>query len=198
MSKRLLSIMLMISTLALTLSAQEKIEDPFEATRVKGDQSISIDIGGFVPLFVLDNTGTPISPSNMSIGTAFSVQYRYMLGKNFAIGGSGAGSFVTTVGGGTLFLAPIAITGAWIWSREPMEYEVSAELGMNIMRLYGNGLISPIAKFGGGISRFVDSSWSIGFKLNWWFVPEIHLGAYSNLTSYANFLEFSIGANYHF
>jgi len=77
-----------------------------------------------------------------------------------------------------------------------MEYEVSAELGMNIMRLYGNGLISPIAKFGGGISRFVDSSWSIGFKLNWWFVPEIHLGAFSNLTSYANFLEFSIGANY--
>ena len=67
MSKRLLSIMLMISTLALTLSAQEKIEDPFEATRVKGDQSISIDIGGFVPLFVLDNTGTPISPSSQLI-----------------------------------------------------------------------------------------------------------------------------------
>jgi len=29
-------------------------------------------------------------------------------------------------------------------------------------------------------------------------VPEIHLGSYANLDSYANFLEFSIGAQYHF
>ena len=76
MLKKQMLVTLMISALALGLSAQEKIEDPFEATRVKGDQSISIQIGGFLPLFVIDNAGTPISPSNMSIGSAFSVQGR--------------------------------------------------------------------------------------------------------------------------
>jgi len=49
MLKKQMLVTLMISALALGLSAQEKIEDPFEATRVKGDQSISIQIGGFCP-----------------------------------------------------------------------------------------------------------------------------------------------------
>ena len=121
-----------------------------------------------------------------------------MLGKHFGIGGSIAGSYVTTIGGGTLFLAPIGLSAAWVGGTELLEFEGSTELGMNIMRLYGNGIISPYAKLGIGLSRYINSSWSIGAKMNWWFVPELHIGTYSNLNSFANFLEFSVGATYHF
>jgi hypothetical protein len=199
MSKKLLAVTVLIASLsALTLGAQEQASGSSVITRKKGDQSITILAGGFIPLFVLDNTGALISPSNMYPGASFGVQYRYMLGKSIGIGGSIAGSFVTTVGGGTLFLAPIGVTAAWVAGGEPMEYEVSTELGMNIMRIYGNGLIEPYAKLGAGLSRYVSSSWSIDTKVSWCFIPEIHLGTYSSLNSYANFLEFSIGAIYHF
>ncbi len=199
MSKKLLAVIVLIASVnALTLGAQEKTSDPFAAARKKGDQSITILAGGFIPLFVLDNNGALISPSNMYPGASFGVQYRYMLGKSIGIGGSIAGSFVTTVGGGTLFFAPIGVTAAWIGGGEPMEYEISTELGMNILRLYGNGLIEPYAKLGAGFSRYVSSSWSVGAKVSWCFMPEFHLGTYSSLNSYANFLEFSVGAVYHF
>jgi len=173
-----------------TFFAQEYTIDPYASTRSKGDQSIMIELGGNLPLFVLDSTGSRISPMNLSFGGSFAVEYRYMMGPNFALGGSGEGAFSTTIGGGTLFLAPIGITGAWVWGREPMEYEVDGALGMNIMRLYGNGLIEPYLKIGGGVSRFIDAAWSIGAKAYWWFVPEFHIGAYSNLNAYANFYNF--------
>ncbi len=70
--------------------------------------------------------------------------------------------------------------------------------GAEYPRLYGNGLIEPYAKLGAGFSRYVSSSWSIGAKVSWCFMPEFHLGTYSSLNSYANFLEFSVGAVYHF
>ena len=202
MSKRLLAITVFIAALGpLVLGAQEtqqQTNNSDGASAKKGDQSITILAGGFIPLFVLDNNGALLSDSNMNPGASFGVQYRYMLGRHIGIGASIAGSFVTTLGGGTLFLAPIGASVAWIGGGDPLEYEFSTELGMNIMRLYGNGLIEPYAKVGAGLSRYVGSSWSIGTKVNWCFIPEFHLGSSSNLNRYANFLEFSIGAVYHF
>jgi opacity protein-like surface antigen len=199
MSKKLLAVIAIIASVsALTLGAQENTGNSSEVLRKKGDQSITILAGGFIPLFVLDSTGALISPSNMYPGASFDVQYRYMLGNHIGVGGSISGSFVTTIGGGTLFFAPIGATAAWIGGGDPLEYEFSTELGMNIMRLYGNGLIEPYAKLGAGLSRYVTSTWGIGAKVSWCFFPEFHFGTYSSLNSYANFLEFSIGASYHF
>ncbi len=199
MSRKCIASFVLIASLCVVVaSAQETATASSAPAARKGDQSITIIGGGFIPLFVLDNTGTPVATPNMSPGAAFGLQYRYMLGKHFGIGGSIAGSYVTTIGGGTLFLAPIGLSAAWVGGTELLEFEGSTELGMNIMRLYGNGIISPYAKLGIGLSRYINSSWSIGAKMNWWFVPELHIGTYSNLNSFANFLEFSVGATYHF
>lgn len=198
MKKKQVAAVLALLALCAGMVWAQDTTDPFAANRKKGSQSIEISAGGFLPLFVLDNNFAMIPTPNMNPGAAFSVLYRYMLGKNVGIGGSIAGSFVTTIGGRTLFLAPVCVTTSWIFGTDPMVFDVSAEIGMNIMRLSGNGLISPIAKLGGGVSRYISESWSIGGKLLWWFVPELHLGSYTNLNSYANFLEFSIGARYHF
>ncbi len=190
--------MLIVSLCALAAGAQENPSGSNAPAARKGDQSITIIGGGFIPLFVLNNAGTLVSTPNMSPGAAFGLQYRYMLGKHFGLGGAIAGSYVTTIGGGTLFLAPIGLTAAWVGGTELLEFEGSTELGMNIMRLYGNGIISPYAKLGVGLGRYISTSWSIGAKINWWLVPELHIGTYSSLNSYAHFLEFSIGATYHF
>lgn len=191
-------LVLITSTYGVTLMAQDTTPSPYIPSIKKGDQSISIMAGGFIPLFVLDATGSPIATPNMSPGAAFGMQYRYMTSKNIGFGASIAGSFVTTIGGGTLFLAPIGAFAAWVSGSDPLELEISTELGMNIIRLYGNGIISPYAKLGALLSRYISSSWSLGVKANWWFVPEVHLGAYSALNSYANFMEISVAAVYHF
>jgi hypothetical protein len=82
MSKKLLAVIVIIASVsALTLGAQENTGNSSEVLRKKGDQSITILAGGFIPLFVLDSTGALISPSNMYPGASFDVQYRYMLGK---------------------------------------------------------------------------------------------------------------------
>lgn len=199
MSKKLFAVMVVLAWIgALTVGAQQDTGNSSEVVRKKGDQSITILAGGFIPLFVLDSTGAIMSPSNMYPGASFDVQYRYMLGNHVGVGGSISGAFVTTIGGGTLFFAPIGATAAWIGGGDPLEYEAFTELGMNIMRLYGNGLIEPYAKLGAGVSRYVTSAWSIGVKVAWCFFPEFHFGSYSNLNCYANFLQFSIGASYHF
>lgn len=198
MKKKLVAAAIVLLVLCIGMVWAQDSADPFAANRKKGSQSIEISPGGFLPLFVLDSNFAMISTPNMSPGAAFSVLYRYMLGKNLGVGGSIAGSFVTTVGGRTLFLAPVCVSSTWVFGTDPMEFDISAEIGMNVMRLSGNGIISPIAKLGGGISRYISESWSIGGKLMWWFVPELHLGSYANLNSYASFLEFSIGAQYHF
>ncbi len=199
MSKKFIASLALIASLCTSVvSAQETAPTKSVSSSHKGDQSITIIGGGFIPLFVLNNTGTLIATPNMSPGAVFGLAYRYMLGKHVGIGGTITGSYVTTVGGGTLFLAPIGFSASWVGGTELLEFEGSTELGMNIMRLYGNGIISPYAKVGAGLSRYINSSWSIGAKVNWWFVPELHFGAFGNLNSYANFLEFSAGATYHF
>lgn len=196
--KYIASLALIVSLCAAAAGAQETAPSSSAPAANKGDQSITIIAGGFIPLFVLDNNGALISTPNMSPGATFGLQYRYMLGKHFGVGGTVAGSYVNTIGGGTLFLAPIGASAAWVTGSELLEFEGSAELGLNIMRLYGNGLISPYAKLGVGLGRYISTAWSIGANVNWWFVPELHFGSYSKLNAYANFLAFTLGAAYHF
>jgi len=195
MKKRLLA-----AGLLLYLAALVWAQDGSYAmeNRKKGSQSIELSPGGFLPLFVLDSTYALYPQTNMNPGAVFGIQYRYMLSPHIAVGGSLSGSFVTTIGGRTLFLAPICATASWLGGSDALEFDLSLEAGLNIMRLSGNGLISPIVKAGAGLSRYISDAWSIGGRFSWWFVPELHTGAYANLNSYGNFLEFGISARYHF
>ena len=42
-----------------------------------------------------------------------------------------------------------------------------------------------------------DSSWSLGLRPSFWFVPEIHYGDSANLSQYAGIAEAAIMAIYH-
>ena len=202
--KRTLAALIALLCIALPLSAQAAKEPQMEGTdyfgglHKKGSQLISLTTGAEIPLFILPADAAATSTYPLGVGASFSLNYEYFVANRLAIGGSLCGAFNTTVGGRTLFMAPIALKLGYWWGSAPMEYTLGVDLGLNIMRLSGNGVITPFAKAGGGAFVQMTQAWSLGGQIYWWFIPELHYGASTGLNRYGNFLEISIGALYHF
>ncbi|HEY9054284.1 MAG TPA: hypothetical protein VIO60_05640 [Rectinemataceae bacterium] len=181
----------------VSVHAQEQ-DDLFGGLHRKGSQMISLSTGGGIPLFILPTDASATEPYPLGVGASFSLSYDYFLANRFALGGSLTGAFNTTVGGRTLFLAPLALRLGYWWGRSPVEFRAGTDLGFCIMRLSGNGVITPFAKAGAGAFVQVSEAWSVGGQTYWWFIPELHTGSYASLNRFANILEISIGALYHF
>lgn len=186
--------------LVLPLWAQDKAgdQDYFGGLHKKGSQLISLSTGANIPLFILPADPDPTEVTPLNVGASFSLSYQYFVANRVSLGGSLTGAFNGTVGGRSLFLAPIAAHVGYWWGKTPMEYTVGLDAGMNIMRLSGDGMITPFAKLGVGVFHQIGNAWSLGGQTYWWFIPEIHTGTYSDLTRYGNFLEISVSAVYHF
>jgi len=198
--KRTFAAITVLILLALPLFAQTAPDgnDYFGGLHRKGSQIISLSTGAGIPLFILPADALATEATPLGIGASFSLGYQYFIANRITIGGSLTGAFNGTVGGRTLFIAPVALKLGYWWGTAPMEYTVGLDLGMNILRLSGNGMITPFAKLGGGMFVQISQSWGLGGQAYWWLIPEIHTGAYSDLTRYGNFLEISLGAVYHF
>jgi hypothetical protein len=203
--KRTIAAVFALLCIALPLSAQtsakadtEGSDDYFGGLHKKGSQLISLTTGAELPLFILPADSTATSAYPLGVGASFSLNYEYFVANHWALGGSLCGAFNTTVGGRTLFMAPIALKMGYWWGSAPMEYTVGMDIGANIMRLSGDGVITPFAKAGGGAFVQMNQSWSLGAQVYWWLVPELHFGSYASLDRYGHFLEISIGALYHF
>lgn len=200
MKQKLAVIGALILLAALPLFGQDQTDsqDYFGGLHKKGSQIISLTTGAGVPLFVLPADALATETTPLNVGASFSLSYQYFIANRLTIGGSLTGAFNGTVGGRTLFIAPVALKLGYWWGKQPMEYTVGMDLGACVLRLSGNGVISPFAKLGGGAFTQVSEAWSIGGQAYWWLIPEIHTGTYSSLTRYANSLEISLGALYHF
>jgi len=193
-----LSAIALLAALPLFAQAPDEAEDYFGGLHKKGSQIISLTTGGGVPLFILPADALATEATPLGVGASFSLGYQYFVANRLTIGGSLTGAFNGTVGGRTLFMAPVAFRLGYWWDSGIMEFTTSLDLGANVMRLSGNGVISPFTKLGGGAFAQVSEAWSIGGQAYWWLIPEIHFGAESDLTRYGNFLEISLGAVYHF
>ena len=202
--KRTLAALFALLCIALPLSAQVAGQsesdgtDYFGGLHKKGSQIISLTTGAGIPLFILPADPSATSDYPLGVGASFSLNYEYFVANRLAIGGSLTGAFNTTVGGRTLFMAPVALKLGYWWGTAPLEYTVGMDMGLNIVRLSGNGVITPFIKAGGGAFVQLSQSWSLGGQLYWWFIPEVHYGSSASLNRYGNFLEISIAALYHF
>ena len=183
----------------LPLTAQDLQENPyFGGLHKKGSQLIEINVGAGIPLFIVPASPTPGDPNPLDIGASLNIGYQYFIGNNFTIGGALCGAYNGTIGGRNLFMAPLSFrTGYW-FGKGSIEASVGGDVGFVIMRLSGNGVISPFAKAGGGAYFQVTDAWSLGGQVYWWLIPEIHFGTEAAYTRYGNFLELSLGAVYHF
>jgi len=167
-------------------------------TQRAGSQTIALSVGGNIPLFILPVDAEATETSTLGVGASFGLQYQYFIANHISLGGSLFGSFATTLAGESLFIAPISAHVGYWWDAAPMEYTAGMDLGMTVMRLSGDGMLTPFAKLGGGAFYKIDNSWYIGAEGYLWFIPEIHTGSYSSLTRYGAFVEISASAVYHF
>lgn len=164
---------------------------------VRGGQAIMLQAGVQVPLFILPASSGATESYPLGVGTGFGLSYHYFIADHISLGGSFIGSFNGTVGGRSLFVAPLSARASYWWGRAPMEYNASLDLGGTVMRLSGNGMLTPFAKAGLGAYYQVNGTWSIGGQAYWWFIPEIHRAPDQNLTRYGNIAEVSLAAIYH-
>jgi hypothetical protein len=163
----------------------------------KGGHTMTLSTGAQLPLFILPRDSGATLDSTLKVGGNFSLSYQYFVANHLAIGGTFAGAFNGTVGGRNLFIAPLSFRTAYWAARLPWEYFAAAEVGGSIMRLSGNGMITPFAKAGGGVLYQISKDWSVGVQSYYWFVPELHTGSQTALTRYGNFLEIALAAVYH-
>jgi hypothetical protein len=162
---------------------------------LRGEQTLQINAGLQFPAFLAPLVDQGVD--NLKLGGGFSFSYQYFLSRGFAVGGSIAGAFNGTIGGLTVFVAPVGVTAGYWWSTMPFEFCAIGELGGYLMRYNQKGMLGPYAKLGGGALWRVTSSWSLGLQSFLWIVPEIHYGDYAGLTQYSGFVETSVAAVYH-
>jgi len=162
---------------------------------LRGEQTLQLNVGFQIPAFLAPVTDQGVA--NLDLGGVFSFSYQYFLSRGFALGGTISGAFNSTIGGLTVFVAPVGVTAGYWWSRMPFEFCAIGELGGYLMRYNAKGMLGPFAKVGGGAFYRITSSWSLGLQSFFWFVPEIHYGEYSDLTQFSGFVEASVAAVYH-
>jgi hypothetical protein len=179
-------------------NAKDSSQDYFGGLHKKGSQLISLSTGTNIPLFIVPADSSATQSVTLGVGAGFNLSYQYFIANRIAVGGTLAGAFNTTIAGRTLFTAPITGEASYWWGVAPLEFMVALHTGIDIMRLSGDGMITPFAKAGFGVFMQASNAWSVGGQAYWWFVPEFHTGTYTNLTRYGNFLEISISAIYHF
>lgn len=160
-----------------------------------GEQTIGLATGFHIPVFLLPVTGG--GASNLNLGGSISFSYQYFISRGFGLGGSISGALNGTIGGLTVFTAPLGVSASYWWAKLPFEFALLGEAGGYLTHYNNNSFIGPFGKAGGGAYWRATASWSIGLQAYFWFVPELHYGAYADLSQYGGFVETSVAAVYH-
>jgi hypothetical protein len=161
-----------------------------------GDQSISLSLGGDLPLFFQIISTGEIKGTNLSFGGIFTFSYAYYFLKGFAVGGEVDGTFLFSVSGTrTLFMAPLTAELTYTPVAMPFEFPISLGLGGVFVKLGDYFRMDPILKPSVGVSYRTDQAWSFGTRLSYWWIPQIMSTATNSV--YGNFLQISLTACYH-
>ncbi|MEJ5184775.1 MAG: hypothetical protein WHT81_06615, partial [Rectinemataceae bacterium] len=110
--RRAIAVLGLAVMVSMAASAQAQ-NDAYRGWRARGVQSIEISPGAFLPLFILDTDFSLAETTNLSPGATFSVRYEYLLSRSLGVGAAMAGAFASTIGGRTLFMAPVTGTVYW-------------------------------------------------------------------------------------
>ncbi|MFP4114316.1 MAG: TP0733 family outer membrane beta-barrel protein [Spirochaetota bacterium] len=175
-------------------------EELFVPLYTLGDQTLSINLGLFAPLFyALGPDG--VEPANLSLGGAGSLAWGSYITNELKLGVEVAGSFAFTPNGRGLYLVPIAANANYIFQAYPFEFPLNLGLGLSFARLDDMFKVDPFVKGGGSVYWNHSAQWAFGLNLNYWFIPQIYLEGSSQgaeESRLGNFLEITLSALYHF
>jgi hypothetical protein len=182
---------------AVPVFAQEAAAPPVSQYTL-GDQTMSINAGLFIPLFLLP-TGTWFlagDPAHLSLGAVGSLSWAAYVAPEVRVGIDIAGSFGMSPNSNTLLMLPFVAKASYIFSFYPFELPVTFGAGMNILRYVDDTTIDLLLRPSVGLYWIFDSSWSFGLNLNYWF--DMQFAATAADSRQANFLEVTLGALYHY
>lgn len=161
-----------------------------------GDQTLSINAGVFIPLFLFG--GNPqIGNLNLSVGGVGTIDWAAYLSPHWRIGASLGGTFTFDPNYTLLLMVPIVAKISYLIDFYPWEIPLSFGAGMNIVKYSADSTIDLLLKPGTGIFWTYNSSWSFGLNLNWWWDMQFTNASSSGFVA-GNFLEVSLSALYHY
>jgi hypothetical protein len=163
-----------------------------------GDQTMSINAGMFVPLFLLPSGIVLITgnPPQLTLGAVGSLSWAAYVTPQIRLGAEVAGNFTLSPNANILLMLPFVIKGTYVFTFYPFEVPLTMAIGANIVKYTTLSSIDLLLRPGASFYWIYNSSWSFGVNLNYWFDMQFNTTAAD--TRYGNFLEFSLSALYHF
>jgi hypothetical protein len=162
-----------------------------------GDQTMSINAGLFVPLFLFDNNlKGGFFGSQLSFGAVGSLTWAAYVTPQIRLGADVGGNFTLSPNSNVLLMLPFVAKIAYIFTFYPFELPLSFGVGMNIVKYVDKSSLDLLLRPGASFYWIYNANWSFGVNLLYWF--DMQFNKDSSLTRYGNFLEFSLSALYHF
>ena len=176
-----------------------EIEGDPGISRMKGDQVFSFNAGLILPLFISD-TSWNFEPGfdHLSLGGVGSLEWSGHLTNEIFLGGQISGMFAITPNARTLTMIPVCARAGYIFNLYPVTIPLTLGVGFSFNQLDGLFEFTPIIKPGATFLWNINYEWSVGLNLNYWWVPEVHIGDLKSQTRFGSFLETSFAASYYF
>ena len=170
-----------------------------------GDQTMSINAGLFLPLFLLPNgvwflapSGETGSPPHLYPGVVGSLAWAAYVTPQIRVGAEVAGNFTLSPNLNTFFMLPFLAKASYVFTVYPFEIPLSFALGMNIVKYVTMSTIDLLLRPGASIYWIYSSSWSFGLNFNYWFDMQFNGTSPANPLNIGSFLEISLSALYHY
>jgi hypothetical protein len=177
------------------LPAQDEAGEPV-AIYSRGQVSLSLNAGMFIPLFIQSFSGD-YTKSNLHLGAVGSLQLGVHLDNNWLLGAEVSGMFAKDIRDNLLIMLPITFKGAYYFHFFPFEIPVYLGAGMTLMKLAEQRQIDFILKPGFSSYWKYSSAWAFGMNFVYW----LDFQAWKEDPDKArmgNFLEISLSAKYNF
>lgn len=173
-------------------------QSPGASQYALGDQTMSINAGMFVPLFLLPSGVVFLagSPPQLTLGAVGELSWAAYVSPTIRLGVDVGGNFTLSPNSNVLLMLPLIAKAAYVFSFYPFEFPVSMGVGMNIVKYTSLSSIDLLLRPGASVYWIYNSSWSFGLNAYYWFDMQFNTAPSS--TRYGSFLEFSLSALYHF
>ncbi|MBN1699826.1 MAG: hypothetical protein JW881_20085 [Spirochaetales bacterium] len=161
-----------------------------------GDQTFSLTVGLFIPLFFQDFTGEYLS-ANSTLGTAGHLQWSAYINSSVRLGLEFGGALSFDPNMKIYLMMPIAAKASYIFNVSRFEFPINLAIGVNILK-YGDDRTNTVflVKPGASVYWRFDANFSFGIDCAWWWNLEFPVG--EDPAIMANFLTISPSLFYHF
>ena len=195
---RLCFLLLAVALCAAAPAFADQAAAPQVSQYTLGDQTMSINAGAFVPLFLIPSGVwfLATNPPQLTLGAAGSLSWAAYVAPQWRVGAEIAGSFGLSPNSNTLLMLPILAKATYVVSFYPFEVPLTLALGVDIVKYVSDWTIDPLVRPGAGFYWIYDSSWSFGINLDYWF--DMQFASVASQSRIGNFLEVTLGALYHY